>query len=79
MYACYKLKASDLDASFLETLKAMFQDREIEIAVCDTVDGEQDETSYLLESPANRERLLQAIQNVARQERLVTVDPKALE
>ena len=38
----------------------------------------QDETAYLLKSPANRKRLLQAIENVARGDSLVAVDPNVL-
>ena len=34
---------------------------------------EEDETAYLLRSSANRERLLKAIDNVARNQNLVTV------
>lgn len=74
MYALYKLNASDLNASFIETLKELFGDREIEIAVCEVEMNEDDETAYLLRSPANRERLLRAIENAARGENLVEVD-----
>lgn len=65
MYALYKLRADELDQRFLDTLKSQFQDREIEIAVSEAVDSTEDETAYLLRSPANRERLLRAIDNVA--------------
>jgi len=74
MYAHYKLKASELDVKFLEAVRDLFEDREIEIAVCDTAEEEEDETTYLLKSPANRERLLKAIERAAREENLVTVD-----
>jgi antitoxin YefM len=74
MYALYRLRAEDLDESFLETLKSQFADREIEIAVCETAEIEEDETSYLLRSPANRDRLLQAIARAERGEDLVTLD-----
>ena len=79
MYAHYKLKANELDVTFLETLRNLFEDRQIEISVCETADLEEDETAYLLRSPANRERLLKAIENVAREENLVTVDLDARE
>ncbi len=59
MYRIYQLKANELDEKFLATLKAMFKDKEIEIAVY-----ERDETAYLLRSPANRAHLLSAIQDV---------------
>jgi antitoxin YefM len=59
MFTIYRLNADDLDANFLESLKAAFPHKEIEIAI-----GEADETEYLLRSPANRERLLQAVSDV---------------
>ena len=51
----------------------MFKNKEIEIAVCEAGQSEEDETTYLLKSPANRERLLKAIENVAHERNLVTV------
>jgi antitoxin YefM len=74
MYALYKLRADELDQRFLDTLRSQFQDREIEISVCETADSTEDETSYLLRSPANRERLLRAIDNVAQGRDLKVVD-----
>lgn len=74
MYALYKLRADELDQRFLDTLKSQFQDREIEISVCETADSTEDETAYLLRSPANRERLLRAIDNVAQGRDLKVVD-----
>ncbi len=75
MYAVYKLRADELDQHFLDTLKSQFQDREIEIAVCEVAASAEDETAYLLRSPANRERLLRAIENVAQGKDLVVIDP----
>ncbi len=59
MFTVYRLNADELDESFLESLKTAFRHREIEIAVSET-----DETDYLLRSPANRERLLKAVEDV---------------
>lgn len=59
MFTIYRLNADELDASFLDSLKAAFAHKEIEIAV-----AEADETEYLLRSPANREKLLQAVTDV---------------
>jgi antitoxin YefM len=59
MDAIYRVKADELDQSFLDALKATFKDKEIEITV-----SERDETAYLLRSPANRERLLRAAADV---------------
>lgn len=68
MYAVYHLKASDLGSEFLDAVKAMFQDKDVEIVV-----SAVDETAYLLQSEANRQRLLEAIRHVNRQENLVEV------
>jgi antitoxin YefM len=57
----------------------MFKDKEIEISVCESAQSEEDETGYLLKSPANRDRLLKAIENVARSQNLVSVDLDALQ
>jgi antitoxin YefM len=62
----YHVKADELDQDFLDALKAMFKDKEIEIAVY-----ERDETAYLLRSPANRERLLRAIADIESSQNIV--------
>jgi antitoxin YefM len=74
MYTIYKIRADELDQRFLDTLKHQFQDREIEIAVCEAAESAEDETAYLLRSPANRERLLKAMENVAQGLNLEVVD-----
>jgi antitoxin YefM len=74
MYTIYKINANDLDSRFIRALKAMFKNKEIEIAVCEISEIEEDETTYLLKSPANRERLVKAIENVAHDRNLVTVN-----
>ena len=65
MDTIYHVKADELDQRFLDALKALFKDKEIEIAV-----SERDETTYLLRSPANRERLLRAVADVENSENL---------
>ena len=67
MKATYRIKANELDEKFIEGIKTTFGEQEIEIVVSD-----MDETDYLLQSPANKERLLKAIQNVNRGENLVS-------
>ena len=59
MISTYRMNAADLDNTFIDALKTLFRDKEIEIVVT-----EIDETEYLLQSSANRQRLLQAIENV---------------
>jgi antitoxin YefM len=74
MYTIYRLKANELDSRFIRALKAMFKNKEVEIAVCDVSEIEEDETTYLLKSPANREHLLKAIENVTHHRNLVTLN-----
>lgn len=69
METIYQLNADDLNDDFLEGLKASFKHKEIEIVVY-----ERDETAYLLRSPANRSRLLQAVADVEQNRNLVTPD-----
>jgi antitoxin YefM len=66
MQVSYRLNANELDNSFLESLKAAFQDKEIEIVVY-----ESDETAFLLQNPANRKRLLTAVENIQNRNNLV--------
>ena len=74
MYTIYKLKAEDLDSRFVRALKALFKNKEIEIVVSEASEIEKDETTYLLKSPANRDRLLKALDNVAQNRNLVAVN-----
>lgn len=74
MYTVYRLKANELNNQFIELLKVMFQGKEIEITI-----SEVDETDYLLQSPANRQRLLQAAHHIAAQQNLVEVSLDTLQ
>lgn len=74
MQTSYRLNARDLDHHFLESLKTLFQDKEIEIVVYDV-----DETAYLSRSEANQRRLLEAIKNVENGTNLITVSLEELE
>jgi len=68
MYTTYRLRASDLNIQFLESLKALFRDQEVEITV-----SAIDETAYLLQSQANSLRLREAIANINAGANLVEV------
>jgi antitoxin YefM len=68
MYTTYRLKTSDLNIQFIESLKTLFRDQEVEIIVSPI-----DPTAYLLQSEANRRRLLAAIENVNAGRNLVEV------
>ena len=74
MKATYRIKDNELDEKFIEGIKTTFGEQEIEIVVSDI-----DETDYLLQSPANKERLLKAIENVKRGENLVAISLGDLE
>jgi hypothetical protein len=64
MYTVYKINADELNENFIASIKAQFQHKDIEIAICETAQAEQDETDYLMRDPANKARLLKAIDNV---------------
>lgn len=87
MQTVFHLNASELDENFLDALKMLFRDRVITITVeaasaahSEQYAGEEeyiengiDETEFLMRHPANRSRLLEAIQN-ADAGNLITVD-----
>ncbi len=73
MQTIYRINANELDQNFLEGLKATFRDKEIEIIV-----SEVDETAYLMASPTNQEKLLQAVENINSQQNLVEVSLDSL-
>lgn len=68
MSTTYHLKASELNHDFLEQIKAIFGDKEIEITI-----SEFDETEYLLKSEANKNQILKAIENVKNRQNLVEI------
>ena len=74
MQTIYRLNAKELDNQFLEALKTLFVDKEIEIVVT-----ELDETTYLLGTPANRKRLLEAAEAVKYDHNRVELDPELLQ
>jgi hypothetical protein len=59
MTTSFQLNADELDATFVERLKAVYAHKVIEIVVT-----EADETASLLAEPARRERLLRAAADV---------------
>ena len=73
MQTVYRLKADELNQRFLDALKTLFEDKEIEIIVT-----EVDETAYLMQSEANRKRLLEAAEAINYGKNLVELDPDLL-
>ena len=69
MTTTYQINADQLDAGFVERVKAAFPHKLIEIAVT-----EADETSSLLSDPARRERLLRAAAEVEAGRNIVVPD-----
>lgn len=66
MVTIYRLETDELDEAFLAALKTLYQGKKIEIIV-----EELDETVYLLRTAANRQRLLQAIENAEDEKNLL--------
>jgi antitoxin YefM len=70
MYSTYRLRAEELSSNLIKAIKDTYHDREIEI----TVQEIQDETEYLLSTPANREHLLKSIENITKHTNLVQMN-----
>lgn len=66
MVSSFTLRTEELNANFIETIKNLFADREIEIIVQDV----QTDTDYLLKSPENRKHLLQSIANLENSQKI---------
>jgi len=71
MQTIYQIKADELDESILESIKALFKNKEIEITVT-----ERDETAYLLRSEANREYLMRVVEDVENNRNIITPNPE---
>ena len=69
MQTIYKTRANEIDASILDSIKALYSDKQIEISVI-----EQDTTEYLLSSEADREQLLRAIDDIEHGRNIITPD-----
>ena len=69
MTAAFHMNTDELDATFVERVKAAFPHKLIEILV-----SEADETSAILADPTLRERLLRALSDVEAGRNVVTPD-----
>jgi hypothetical protein len=57
MEAIYKLKANEINVKLMDTIKKLFEGKEITI----TVSSEPDETTYLTMNPANEKHLKESM------------------
>lgn len=69
METTFRLKASELNGSFLSTLKKLFNKGTIELTVTNII--EEDETAFLLKNPKNRKHLLKAVDDIKNNKNLV--------
>ncbi len=69
MQTIYRINADELDEKLLNSIKAQFKNKEIEIVVF-----ERDETEYLLRSPANRNHLLRTVRDIEENKNIVVPD-----
>lgn len=74
MTTTYNLNANELDISLIESIKAAYKDKNIEIEVFEISDV--DETDYLLGSNANREQLLSVVDDIENGRNIVLPDQK---
>jgi len=71
MQASFILDSNELDYSFIDKLKVMFQNKRIELFVSET-----DDTEYLRTSTTNKALVLTSIANIENGQNLVTADAK---
>ncbi|MBI4647361.1 MAG: hypothetical protein HY738_12440 [Bacteroidia bacterium] len=75
METVFYLKPSDLNINFLQTIKSLFENKDIVISVKD----DMDETEYLLKEPANKKKLLQSVKNIENNKNLIRFTPDEFE
>jgi len=56
MVTTYKLNTKDLQSTFIDSVRTAYPDQVVEIQI-----RQEDETEYLLATPANRERMEQVL------------------
>jgi len=71
MQASFILDSNEFDHKFIDKLRAMFQNKRVELYV-----SEADDTEYLSTSEINKKILLQSITNIENQQNLVVADSK---
>ncbi|MEP6513999.1 MAG: hypothetical protein ABJA79_09025 [Parafilimonas sp.] len=74
MYTTFQICETELSEDFLNAVKKLFRNETISI----TIEDAMDETDYLLNNPANKKRLLEAIENVNRNQNMIEVNMEDL-
>jgi antitoxin YefM len=69
MQTIFQINADELDQDFINGIKALFKNKDIEIAVY-----ERDETEYLLRSPANHEYLSRVTEDIEANRNIIVPD-----
>ena len=75
MDVTYRLRPEELNDDFFKTIKQMFVGKEVTI----TVEEVPDETDYLLFNEANREHLLQAVEDIKHRRNVHTLSIEEME
>jgi len=70
MQSVYYLNTGELNLDFLQTIKMLFDNKNIQITINECID----ETEYLMQSPANAKRLMQSVNNINKGKNLVEMD-----
>jgi hypothetical protein len=75
MTATFTIHKNELNQALLEKLKAAFSSDEVRIIVTDA----DDDADYPYNNPAQREHLLQTIDDINKRQNLIPFDPKSFE
>lgn len=71
MQANFILDSNELDYKLIDKIKEIFQNKRIELTI-----SESDDTEYLFASDVNKETLLNSIDNIEKNEKLIVADSK---
>ncbi len=74
MSTTYRLKASELGENFLQSIKALYGNKQVEIYVAEVNEEDEDETEYLMSSPENKRRLLESINDIKNNRNIIIPD-----
>ena len=69
-----QIDADNLTPDFLEYIKALFKGKKIRV----TIEAEPDDTTYLMSSEENHERLIKSIKRIKKREKLIKLDKATL-